>query len=209
MSPTEATPVDPVAVDEDWGRVPGLRPPLATWAPLVWFVALALVLSFVIVALVRPPGPLDQPDPAYQRDGLLLDGTVVPAQVAGVDFEELRAGFEAGPYATAAPLAVETPFTLVLVGRLVRGRIDAVFTAPDGRAQVVDWKTGDARRADPLQLACYRLAWAELTGVPVESVDAVFYDLRAAEIVRPADLPDRAGLEALVTAVPGSVSLAP
>ena len=86
MSPTEDTPVDPVAVDEDWGRVPGLRPPLATWAPLVWFVALALVLSFVVVALVRPPGPLDQPDPAYQRDGLLLDGMVVPAQVAGVDF---------------------------------------------------------------------------------------------------------------------------
>ena len=86
MSPTEDTQVDPVAVDEDWGRVPGLRPPLATWAPLVWFVALALVLSFVVVALVRPPGPLDQPDPAYQRDGLLLDGTVVPAQVAGVDF---------------------------------------------------------------------------------------------------------------------------
>jgi hypothetical protein len=42
----------------------------------------------------------------------------------------------------------------------------------------------------------------------VTDVDAVFYDLRAAEVVRPGDLPDRVGLEALLAAVPGSVSLA-
>lgn len=143
----------------------------------------------------------------FRGQSPLLDGDD-GAEVAGVDFEQLRAGFEAGPYATAVPVAVETPFTLVLGGRLVRGRIDAVFTAPDGRAQVVDWKTGDARRADPLQLACYRLAWAELNGLDVAEVDAVFYDLRAAEVVRPPALPDRAGLEALLAAVPGSVSLA-
>jgi hypothetical protein len=59
---------------------------LPSWAPLAWFVALAVVLSFVILALVRPPGPLDDPDPAYQRDGLLLNGPVVPEQVAGVAF---------------------------------------------------------------------------------------------------------------------------
>jgi DNA helicase-2/ATP-dependent DNA helicase PcrA len=103
---------------------------------------------------------------------------------------------------------VETPFTLVLGGRLVRGRIDAVFATADGRPQVVDWKTGNAHRADPLQLACYRLAWAELNGLAAAEVDAVFYDLHSAEIVRPSDLPDRAGLERLLAAVPGSVSLA-
>lgn len=69
-----------------WGRTPGRRPPLPGWAPLTWFVALAGVLTFVIVALVRPPGPLDDPDPAYQRDGLLLSGPVVPEQTLGVDF---------------------------------------------------------------------------------------------------------------------------
>lgn len=56
------------------------------WGPLVWFAALAAALTFVIVALVRPPGPLDDPDPAYQRDGLLLAGPVLPAEVAGVEF---------------------------------------------------------------------------------------------------------------------------
>jgi hypothetical protein len=63
-----------------------MRPPLPAWAPLSWFAALSLVLTAVVVALVRPPGPLDQPDPAYQRDGLLLDRQVLPRQVAGVEF---------------------------------------------------------------------------------------------------------------------------
>jgi hypothetical protein len=71
--------------DDGWGRVPGLRPPLPAWAPLAWFAVLAAVLTFVVVALVRPPGPLDDPDPAYQRDGLLLDGPVLEEQIAGVE----------------------------------------------------------------------------------------------------------------------------
>ncbi len=74
--------------DEQWGRHAGRRPPLPSWAPLVWFAGLAAALTFVVVALVRPPGPLDDPDVAYQRDGLLLDGLVVPPQVAGVSFGE-------------------------------------------------------------------------------------------------------------------------
>jgi len=86
MSPPRAATAGAAAVDDDWGRVPGLRPPLPRWAPSVWFAALAIVLTVVVVLLVRPPGPLDQPDPAYQRDGLLLDGPSVAPQVAGVDF---------------------------------------------------------------------------------------------------------------------------
>jgi DNA helicase-2/ATP-dependent DNA helicase PcrA len=54
-----------------------------------------------------------------------------------------------------------------------------------------------------VQLACYRLAWAELHGLAPDQVDAVFYDLPTGEIVRPDRLPDRAGLEAI------SVSLNP
>lgn len=69
-----------------WGRAVGRRPPLPGWVPLAWFAALAAVLTFVVVALIRPPGPLDDPDPAYQRDGLLLSGPVVDDEVVGVDF---------------------------------------------------------------------------------------------------------------------------
>ncbi len=86
MTSRPATRADPAVADDDWGRVPGLRPPLPVGAPLAWFVALAVILTAVVVVLVRPPGLLDQPDPAYQRDGLLLDGALVPEQVAGVDF---------------------------------------------------------------------------------------------------------------------------
>jgi hypothetical protein len=53
---------------------------------LAWFAVVAAVLAFVVVALVRPPGPLDDANPAYQRDGLLLSGPVVPERVVGVGF---------------------------------------------------------------------------------------------------------------------------
>jgi DNA helicase-2/ATP-dependent DNA helicase PcrA len=61
----------------------------------------------------------------------------------------------------------------------------------------VDWKTNQRQTADPLQLAIYRLAWADLAGVPVESVAASFYYVRTGELVTPDDLPGRAELEAL------------
>lgn len=58
----------------------------AAWLPLAWFAVLALVVTGVVLALVRPPGPLDQPDPAHQRDGLLRDGPRLAAELAGVRF---------------------------------------------------------------------------------------------------------------------------
>ena len=61
-------------------------PPVPAWAPLAGFGLLSAVLALVVVGFVRPPGPLDQPDPAFQRDGLLRDGPVVPEAVAGVLF---------------------------------------------------------------------------------------------------------------------------
>ena len=76
--------------------------------------------------------------------------------------------------------AIEAPFSIWIAGRLVRGRIDAIYrqsdpAAPEGISfQVVDWKTGRTDAADP-QLAIYRLAWAEAYGLPVEQIDAIFY----------------------------------
>ena len=80
------------------------------------------------------------------------------------DLRELISQFESGPFAERVPHAVEAPFALVLAGQVVRGRIDAVYAEPDGGWLVVDWKTNRTQTADPLQLALYRLAWAELTG---------------------------------------------
>lgn len=114
------------------------------------------------------------------------------------DLKELTARFEAGPFGHRVPHRVEAPFSLVLAGQVVRGRIDAVYREPDGSWLLVDWKTGRGGDADPLQLALYRLAWAELHDVPLDQVTVAFHHVRTGEVVHPGDLPDRAGLEALL-----------
>lgn len=72
--------------DADWGRLPGAEPPLRWWTPAAVAAVVALVLTLVVVLVVRPPGPLDDPDPADQRDGLLLDGPVLPPEAGGIGF---------------------------------------------------------------------------------------------------------------------------
>jgi DNA helicase II / ATP-dependent DNA helicase PcrA len=132
----------------------------------------------------------------------LFDPDELPGRAdTGIDSDEdlatLVEAFEAGPFADRRPEQVEAPFALVLAGQVVRGRIDAVYREPDGGYLVVDWKTNRAPTADPLQLALYRLAWAELQRVPVESVRAAFYYVRTGDLVEPSHL-DPAELEALV-----------
>ena len=107
----------------------------------------------------------------------------------------LREAFERSVYAGRIPVAVEVPFTLALGGRVLRGRIDAVFADGD-RFEVVDWKTGSSASTDLLQLAIYRLAWANLRGVPAEQVDAAFVLVATGEVIRPDDLPDASQLAA-------------
>ncbi|MHA5050897.1 ATP-dependent helicase [Streptomyces sp. SD15] len=117
------------------------------------------------------------------------------------DLEALKDAFERTPYAHRTPHRVEAPFQLAIAGRVVRGRIDAVYQEDDGSGptyEIVDWKTGRTRTADPLQLALYRLAWAEQRGVPLESVKATFLYVRSGEVVRPDHLPGRAALERLL-----------
>jgi DNA helicase-2/ATP-dependent DNA helicase PcrA len=133
----------------------------------------------------------------------LLDPDDLPGRGdLGIDDEDdLRAlisVFESGPFGDRVPHAVEAPFALVLAGQVVRGRIDAVYAEPGGGWLVIDWKTNRQQTADPLQLALYRLAWAELLGVPLDRVSAGFHYVRSGETVLPPDLPDRDGLEDLL-----------
>ncbi|MEV4556111.1 ATP-dependent DNA helicase [Kitasatospora sp. NPDC049285] len=119
------------------------------------------------------------------------------------DLERLKEAFLRGPYAHRTPYRVEAPFQLVLAGRVVRGRIDAVYRGADGgsgspRYEVVDWKTGREESADPLQLAIYRLAWAEQAGVPPEQVTASFCHVRSGRIETPSGLPGRKELSDLL-----------
>ena len=117
----------------------------------------------------------------------------------------LQERFLASAWADRSPEEVEVAFETVVGGVVVRGRIDAVFADPDGGWTVVDWKTGDPPRdgtAAAVQLAAYRLAWAELSGTPVEQVRAAFHYVRQDRTVAPVDLLDAAGLHALVASIP-------
>jgi DNA helicase-2/ATP-dependent DNA helicase PcrA len=142
----------------------------------------------------------------------LFDPEDLPGQAdAGIDSDDDLAGliatFERGPFGDRPPHAVEAPFALVLGGQVVRGRIDAVYAEPPGDGAdflVVDWKTSRRDDADELQLALYRLAWAELSGVPLERVRAAFYFVRSGRVVEPDDLPGRDELERLVTLPSGA-----
>ena len=137
----------------------------------------------------------------------LLDPTELPGRAdshveSDRELAEVVEQFLAGPYADRTPVGIEVPFSLTVGGQHVIGRIDAVFTTdlPDGGSgfEVVDWKTNRSADADPLQLAVYRLAWAELRGVPVEQVTGSFHYVRLGETSTFDDLPDRAALEGLL-----------
>ena len=130
-------------------------------------------------------------------------------QPGDLQLEALKSAFEAGQWADRWPAEVEVPFETRIGDQLVRGRIDAVFAdAPEGGYDVVDWKTGrrPSSAADgaaaAIQLAAYRLAWAALAGVPLADVRAAFYYVRDDVTVRPADLLDGDGLEALIGGLP-------
>ncbi|WP_307708171.1 ATP-dependent DNA helicase [Streptomyces sp. V1I6] len=114
------------------------------------------------------------------------------------DLAALKEAFERTPYARRTPYRVEVPFQFTLAGRVVRGRIDAVYRTGEDTYEIVDWKTARNGVADPLQLAVYRLAWAEQHGIPLDAVTATFMFVRTGEIVHPDGLPDRAGLERIL-----------
>ncbi|MGW5422750.1 UvrD-helicase domain-containing protein [Streptomyces sp. NPDC003943] len=119
------------------------------------------------------------------------------------DLEALKEAFDRTPYARRVPYKVEIPVHLSLAGRVVRGRIDAVYRdAETGTYEIVDWKTSRLRNAAPLQLAIYRLAWAEQHGLDPEEVAAAFVYVRTGEVVRPRRLPGRAELEAILRGEP-------
>jgi DNA helicase-2/ATP-dependent DNA helicase PcrA len=103
--------------------------------------------------------------------------------------EDLKAKWLASDWAKLQPYAVEVPFETVIAGILVRGRIDAVYKSDNG-FEVIDWKTGSKELGESaaVQLAVYRLAWAKLQGVAVESVSAAFHYVPIDKTDRRADL---------------------
>jgi len=128
-----------------------------------------------------------------------------PADAAVSDDDARRLGefqetFARSRWAGLTPVEVEREIHIPFLGHSVVCKLDAVYEI-DGRIEVVDWKTGKAPAGKTdlerrqLQLALYRVAYAEFTGRPVDEIDAVFYFVADDLEVRPTELLDRAGLE--------------
>ena len=180
-----------------------------------------------IVALAHDPAGLAQslarpmpvrPEPQARRGSrfhawveqlygavALLDPDELPgaedAALSDADLAALQQRFLDDGWGDRQPVAVEQPFELVVGGRLVRGRIDAVYAAEGGGFDVIDYKTGAVPSdfaAASLQLSVYRLAWADLAGVDPGLVEAGFLYVRTGTVKRPDRLLSREELADLL-----------
>ncbi|MEU3537779.1 ATP-dependent DNA helicase [Streptomyces paromomycinus] len=151
-------------------------------------------------------GPDELPGGAYGHEARAQEAAGAADPIRDEDdLAALKDAFARTPYARRTPYRIEVPVQVTLAGRVIRGRIDAVYRnrGPQGDTyEIIDWKTHHAQTADPLQLALYRVAWAEQHGLPLSAVDAAFLYVRSGETVRPQRLPDRAGLERILLGEP-------
>jgi DNA helicase-2/ATP-dependent DNA helicase PcrA len=133
-----------------------------------------------------------------------MPGAADDTAIAEADLAELQEAFLASMWAARRPVEVEVPFETRIGSLIVRGRMDAVFADDDGGFTVVDWKTGTEPTgpAAAVQLAAYRIAWADLAGVAPDRVRAAFHYVRTDRTVAPVDLLDADGLVALISSVP-------
>ena len=92
------------------------------------------------------------------------------------------------------PELVEAPFTLDVGGIEVTGFIDLVAIDPDGKAVVIDYKTGTTPTEHyALQLALYRLAAAKAYGIAVSGCAIARINTGGVSLER-VDLPDEAAI---------------
>jgi DNA helicase II / ATP-dependent DNA helicase PcrA len=126
---------------------------------------------------------------------------VAPEELVGEPgrIERLQQAFLDSRFGSLVPLHVERPFLLAIEGFVVRGRIDAIFDAGEGRWEVVDYKTGSKPPDDPLtqaQLDLYALACIDVWGRRPEDLTLTYAYLASGEEVshavgNPADLRER------------------
>jgi DNA helicase II / ATP-dependent DNA helicase PcrA len=115
-------------------------------------------------------------------------------------FEDWVAAFTGSPFASEVPLAIEQELHVPLAGRIVICKIDAVFSSASG-PHIVDWKTGamptdpEDIRAKSLQLAAYRAAWAQWSGVDEASITASFWYAGTSTLLTPERLASTEELE--------------
>lgn len=145
----------------------------------------------------------------HQASGELWDEPVVGAESLGekamARLETMQSNFrDLEIVKNGIPLAIEEPFALEVVGISVTGRIDAVFRDADGRAVIVDWKSGAAPRPDgdasriryfATQLRLYRAAWAAVHDESEERVDALVAFVASGRVLSLHELEEMGGID--------------
>jgi DNA helicase-2/ATP-dependent DNA helicase PcrA len=131
--------------------------------------------------------------------------------------ERLQQAFLASRFGDQVPLYAERAFLLHVDGFVVSGRIDAIYGAPDGPWEVVDYKTGKVPDMDDpvsrLQLDLYALACMEVWRKQPEELTLTYLYLGSdAEVRRPAGNPEETRgrvLEALTAMAAGEFEPTP
>lgn len=128
---------------------------------------------------------------------------------------ELQATFEKSPWGSRKPVDIEREIHFPLLGNIIICKIDAVYENIDATGnvsyEIVDWKTGKAPKdandleSKQFQLALYRQAYARITGIPPERIDAVFYYVADDAVIRPDRLYSESELEERWSSVTGSM----
>lgn len=123
-----------------------------------------------------------------------------------LSIETLKQNFAASRFAQLKPVAIEREIQLTVGENTFICKLDAVFETESG-VLIVDWKTGKApkdeadQKLKTLQLALYRLAYAEFTGTPLEQIEVCFYFVADNLELQPEVVPNKAELMELWAAV--------
>jgi len=108
----------------------------------------------------------------------------------------------------ASPVWLERRFAFAIGPHQLRGRIDRVDRLPSGGYEVIDYKTGEAKRPAPLaedvQLALYRLGAREAWRIEVES-GCYWYVLEDERVPVPAQPDDAERVERTVLEVAAGI----
>jgi DNA helicase II / ATP-dependent DNA helicase PcrA len=138
----------------------------------------------------------------YKQATLIdIDDLLRPAELSDQAAQAAFEAFENSKYADLKPTAIEWSFQLPVGDILVPGRIDAIYEL-GGKSVLVDWKTGNPKHADQLQLAIYKMAWAQLQNVELKDIAARFVFLPdLIEVEATADLSYEQLYELLLTSL--------
>jgi DNA helicase-2/ATP-dependent DNA helicase PcrA len=132
-----------------------------------------------------------------------IDGVDQEPDGSELSIEQWREAFEASEFANTVPVAIEAELHMVVGRHILVCKMDAVFPTETG-VHIVDWKTGsppsssEDLAAKSLQLAAYRLAWAQWKGLDPADVKASFWFAQTQDRVTPVRLATLEELEQLL-----------